>query len=136
MIILNFIQQAPSRIRAIENFGFMSGIRQTPRRAFLIVAARFYCGRVMWRNEFDPEDLKQICDCFDMAWNFVEQSATGMFPEPALSREILAVQIFGFAKQGETDKIRIVNLALGHLRQVAQRDRSQQRVRARIASAA
>ena len=63
----------------------------------------------MWRNEFDPEDLKQICYCFDRAWNFVEHFAAGMFPEPALSREILAVQISGFAKQGETDKIRIVN---------------------------
>jgi hypothetical protein len=90
----------------------------------------------MWRNEFDPEDLKQICECFDMAWNFVEHSAAGTFPEPAFSREILAMQVFGFAKQGETDKIRIAKLALGHLRQVAQRDRSQQRVLARLASAA
>lgn len=90
----------------------------------------------MWRNEFAPEDLKEICDCFDMAWNFVEQSAAETFPEPALCREILALQVFGFAKKGETDKIRIANLALGHLRQVAQRDRSQQRARARIASAA
>jgi hypothetical protein len=90
----------------------------------------------MWRNEFAPEDLKEICDCFDIAWKFVEHSSGRMFPEPTLCREILAVQVFGFARRGETDKVRIANLALGHLRQVAQRDRSQQRIRERIASAA
>jgi hypothetical protein len=85
---------------------------------------------------FDPEALKQICESFDMAWNFVRNSAPDMFPEPELSREILAVQVFTCAKRGETDKIKIANSALGYLRQVAQRDLSRQRIQARVASAA
>ena len=79
----------------------------------------------------EPEALKQICKSFDMAWNFVRTSTPGMFPEPELSREILAVEVFSCAKRGETDKIKMANSALGYLRQVAQRDVSQHRIEAR-----
>jgi hypothetical protein len=82
----------------------------------------------MWRNEFSPEELQQVCDCFDIAWRFVEHSRPDMFPQRKLARELLAIQVFGLAKRGETDKVKIANMALGQLRQLAQRTNSEFRI--------
>ena len=73
----------------------------------------------MWRNEFDPSEIKILTEAFDVAWAFVAASPPSMFPEPALSREILALKIMALARAGEIDKLKLANFALGELRQTS-----------------
>jgi len=82
----------------------------------------------MWRNEFDPSEIKILTEAFDVAWAFVAASPPSMFPEPALSREILALKIMALARAGEIDKLKLANFALGELRQTSQRRLSEMRV--------
>ena len=89
--------------------------------------------RAMYQNAFEPQEVKVLTDAFDMACAFVEQSPPDMFPEPSVAKQILANKIIGLAKAGEKDRIKIANLALGHLRQVSQCRISEMRLWLRIA---
>ena len=65
-------------------------------------------------HSFDPETVKMLCEALDEAWQHV-QSVPDISHDDA-AREALAKCIVDAAKEGETDRRKLVDKALARFR--------------------
>jgi hypothetical protein len=69
-------------------------------------------------TEFDPETLRRLTRAFEMAWKYLETNPDNkVYISHETAREDLALLMMNLARSGESNPIRIANLAIDQMRQ-------------------
>ncbi len=74
----------------------------------------------MFRQEFDPEIVKELTAAFDIASRAVGARRPSWLDE-ATVRDILASKIIALAKSGETNKLILANNSILHFFEIVER---------------
>ena len=70
-------------------------------------------------HAFDPETVRMLCEALDEAWRNVQSTPNNSHNDVA--REALAKCIIDAAKEGETDRHKLIDKALARLQIVSRR---------------
>ena len=69
-------------------------------------------------TEFDPETLRRLTRAFEMAWKYLDTNPDNkVYISHETAREDLALLMMNLARSGESNPIRIANLAIDQMRQ-------------------